>query len=46
MPPKTHKMPDGSTMKGTMPKGLTPKQKANLPPALQQAIIKKQKGKK
>jgi len=36
-------MPDGSTMKGTM---LTPKQKANLPPALQQAIIKKQKGKK
>ena len=45
-----HKMPDGTIMKGTMPKqpktkGLTPKQKANLPVALQQAILKKQKGK-
>jgi len=42
---KSHKMPDGSMMKnGTHSKGkpgLTPKQQANLPPALQKAILKK-----
>ena len=46
MPSKSHKMPDGTMMKNKdMPKkpvkGLTPKQKANLPIALQQAILKK-----
>jgi len=38
---KTHKMPDGSMMKGSKHKGLSPKQKANLPAALQKAILKK-----
>jgi hypothetical protein len=36
-------MPDGSKMKGS--KHLTPKQKANLPIALQNAILKKSIGK-
>jgi len=44
---KTHKMPDGSMMKGAKhikpSKGLTPKQKANLPIALQKAILAKRK---
>ena len=39
------KMPDGSMMKGSTHKGLTPKQKANLPIALQNAILKKSIGK-
>jgi hypothetical protein len=40
-------MPDGSMMKnGKHPKGITAKQKANLPPALLQAIMRKNKGKK
>jgi len=48
MPGKSHKMPDGTIMKGPMPKqpvkgGLTEKQKKNLPPALQEAILKKRK---
>ena len=43
---KSHKMPDGSMMKGKKhPKGLTPKQKANLPVALQKAILRKMKSK-
>ena len=43
----SHKMPDGSKMKGmTHPAGLSAKQKANLPPALLQAIMRKNKGKK
>ena len=54
MPPKSHKMPDGSMMSGTMPKpvkgksssGLSDKQKEKLPVALQQAILKSKKGKK
>jgi hypothetical protein len=37
-------MPDGSMMKGKT--HLSAKQKANLPPALLQAIMRKQKGKK
>jgi len=38
----THKMPGGKKMKGAShSKGLTPKQKANLPVALQNAILKK-----
>ena len=44
--PETHKMPNGSMMKnGKHPKssGLTPKQKANLPVALQKAILAKKK---
>ncbi len=39
-------MPDGTIMKGPMPKpkkGLTEKQKKNLPPALQEAILRKLK---
>jgi hypothetical protein len=46
---KTHKMTDGSMMKGAKhptpkpSKGLTPKQKANLPIALQKAILAKRK---
>ena len=47
MPVKSHKMPDGSMMKnGThpKPKGLTPAQKKNLPPALQKAILRKRGG--
>ena len=40
----SHKMPDGSMMKnGKHSKGLTPKQKANLPVALQKAILAKMK---
>ena len=42
----SHKMPDGSMMKGKKHKGITAKQKANLPPALLQAIMRKNKGKK
>jgi hypothetical protein len=38
-------MPDGSMMKNGTHKGLTPKQKANLPPALQKAILQKMKKK-
>jgi hypothetical protein len=41
----SHKMPDGSMMKGKTHKGLTPKQKANLPLALQKAILAKMKKK-
>ena len=49
MPPKmpnNHKMPDGSKMEnGKHPKssGLSAKQKANLPVALQKAILAKKK---
>lgn len=42
---KSHSMPDGSKMKNGShskgSKGLTPKQKANLPLPLQKAILKK-----
>lgn len=38
---KTHKMLDGSNMSGKKHKGLSPKQKSNLPMALQKAILKK-----
>ena len=41
---KEHKMPDGSKMKNGKHKGLTPGQK-KLPMGLQQAILKKMKGK-
>jgi hypothetical protein len=42
----SHKMPDGSMMKNkdmSKGKGLTPKQKANLPVALQKAILAKRR---
>jgi hypothetical protein len=40
----SHKMSDGSHMKGKKhSKGLTPKQKANLPMGLQKAILAKMK---
>lgn len=44
---KMHAMPGGKMMKnGKHPKGLTPKQKAKLPVALQKAILRKMNKKK